>query len=155
MYWYWYYCADDRLVFSRNPMPIARKEHQCCECDMIIRVGDKYSYFVGLWEDDNFSYRRNGRFIVRNTCLKCDNDWETVLRIFRENDLGEMGRVYGLLQQAVQDAFDNNLLAADDQLVKDWLYLETDLENLSPEQMKEYEERKALAEMRALSCPFL
>jgi len=156
MYWYWYYNSTEaRLMFSRNPMPTARKEHQCCECDTIIKVDDRYSYFVGLWEDDNFSYRRNGRLVVRKTCLKCDNDWETLLSVFRENDLDEMGRVYGSLRQAIWDAFNNGLLTADDQLVKDWLYLEIDPESLSPSQLKEYQERKALAEMRACSCPFL
>ena len=165
MYWYWYhnYNADAKLVFSTGErMPTARKEHQCCECDRIIQVGEKYSYFAGRWEDDISSCRRNGRLIVRKTCLKCDQDWKTILRVFRENSLEELDRVYGSLQQAVQDAFDNDLLTEDDQLVKDWLYLEKDLESLSPDQLKEYEERKALAEkrktlveMKTYSCPLL
>lgn len=42
--------------------PIARKEHRCCECGGIIKVGERYERVEGLWDDVWATFK---------TCLPC------------------------------------------------------------------------------------
>ena len=42
----------------------ARKEHKCCECGEIIKVGEKYEYFSGCYD---------GKWWVYKTCEVCSN----------------------------------------------------------------------------------
>lgn len=42
--------------------PVARKEHQCCECRDIIDVGDQYEMIKGRFERDIVTFK---------TCLVC------------------------------------------------------------------------------------
>lgn len=42
----------------------ARKNHNCCECDRQIIVGQEYEYSAGKWEGDLMDYK---------TCLDCSN----------------------------------------------------------------------------------
>lgn len=43
--------------------PKSRKEHKCCECLGVIRVGERYQLFKGVWSGDAYSFK---------TCLECE-----------------------------------------------------------------------------------
>jgi hypothetical protein len=49
-------------VFS-DCMRTARKEHKCCECRRIIKIGEKYHFAKGCWE---------GRWAQYKTCEECN-----------------------------------------------------------------------------------
>jgi hypothetical protein len=48
-------------VYSEE-FPVARKEHKCCECGRIIKVGEKYQLYKGIWE---------GKAARFKTCMPC------------------------------------------------------------------------------------
>ncbi len=156
---YWERCTESRLIFRRDEEPTARKEHKCCECGKTIKTGEKYSYFVGLWGDDYY-YGCGDQFNTFKTCLECEKDWGEILTVFHENREEEACRVFGLLKEAIQDAFDAGFLKGGDRLVREWLGIkpeepEVDIENLSPEEREEYEKREAVVQMRMCSRPLL
>jgi len=37
--------------------PTARKEHKCCECQGVIRAGEKYHKHHGIWEGEPETYK--------------------------------------------------------------------------------------------------
>lgn len=43
----------------------ARKEHKCCECEDIIRVGERYNYLTGVFE---------GKLEIWKTCEFCAHE---------------------------------------------------------------------------------
>lgn len=50
------YDYDPPSVF-RAETPRARKDYKCCECNAVIRKGEKYLYIFGVWEGDASSFR--------------------------------------------------------------------------------------------------
>lgn len=148
---YWENGPESRLIFSKNSEPVAKKEHECCECGKTIKIGEKYSYFVGCWNDDG------NQFGTYKTCSECEKDWNEILDIFHANREHEALRVFGSLEEAVQDAFDAGFLTESDQLIKEWLDIEpeVDIDNLSPEKKEEYERQEAVVQMRMYSRPLL
>lgn len=136
-----------RLVFHREGKPTARKEHQCCECGRTIQIGDEYSCFFGVWGDWNTNppVRIKG---VYKTCLECGRDWYGILEVFHENGVDEACRVFGLLNDAVRNAFDTGFLREGDRLVKKWLGIESEVD-------EESDGRKAVAQMRIHSFRLL
>ncbi len=40
----------------------SRKEHKCCECKQVIKVGSEYEYCSGIWEGQPDSFK---------TCASC------------------------------------------------------------------------------------
>ena len=153
---YWKNYTESRLIFSRDEKPTAKKEHECCECGGTIKIGEKYSYFVGLW-GDGYYYGYAKQFGAYKTCLECEKDWGEILEVFHENREEEACRVSGLLEEAIQDAFDEDFLKEGDRLVKEWLGIEpeVDVENLSPEEREEYERKDTIAQMKAHNIPLL
>jgi len=55
---------DEDAELFREEFPVARKVHECCECKMIIKPGQKYQKVIGKWE---------GEFSTFKTCLPCYN----------------------------------------------------------------------------------
>jgi hypothetical protein len=49
--------------FVRERHPVAAKEHRCCECGDMIRVGERYQYITGKWDGDFVSFK---------TCSVCE-----------------------------------------------------------------------------------
>jgi hypothetical protein len=141
---------DQDLIFSREENPTARKEHKCCECGRIIKIGEKYLHFVGLWEED---YPGN-IFLAFKTCLECKKDWDEVLEVFHRNGEKDAYRVFESLSEVIQDAFNEGFLTLSDLLVKEWL----DTSELSPDERERHgsekaESREAVAQMRIHSRP--
>ncbi len=116
MYWEGNYDQNCGFLDERNPK--AKKEHTCCECKEKISIGTEYLYIVGLWRDER-NYRRY--FKAYKMCLNCDADWRKVLAIFHDNGKEDACIVYTLLEEAVEDAFDEGFIASDDPLIKKWL----------------------------------
>ncbi len=145
---YWDDYVEARLIFRRETEPIARKEHKCCECGRTIKIGEKYSYFVGLW-GDYYSYDDN-QFDVFKTCLECEEDWAKIICVFHENGEYEACRVYTALREAIRDAFHADFLTPEDLLVKEWL-------DIMPEEDGEEscEKEKAFSQMRRHSRPMI
>lgn len=54
--------------FYSETMPIARKQHRCCETGGIIFPGEQYFKVTGKWDGDVISYKR--KLIVENFCKK-------------------------------------------------------------------------------------
>ena len=54
------YC-DAPAVYNKETR-VARREHHCCECNRIIRVGERYEYVRGLWDH---------RWDIFKTCRHC------------------------------------------------------------------------------------
>jgi len=142
---YWEHCVESSLIFSRNPKPIAKKEHECCECGRTIKIGEKYSYFVGCWND--YYYNCGNQFGAYKTCLECEKDWDEILKVFHENNEREACHIFGLLQEAIQDAFSVGYLKVDDLLVQKWLNI--------PEERAISEKEMAISQMRIHSRPLL
>lgn len=44
-------------------VPMARKEHKCCECHGVIAKGEKYHRHSGIWDGEAATYK---------VCLDCD-----------------------------------------------------------------------------------
>ncbi len=132
---------DDASSFEQifcGKRRIARKEHTCCECGRIIKVGEGYFYFVGLLEDPG-----DLKFATYKTCAMCESDWREILNVFC-GDL-EAVRAYGFLRQAIQEAYDKRLLSESDSLVGAWLDI-----------MRERREKEtAVGQMRTFSAPLL
>lgn len=57
-----YVDADDGPDFYNERMPIARKEHICCECSRKIERGETYENFSGKWDFTFSSFK---------TCIDC------------------------------------------------------------------------------------
>jgi len=153
---YWENYVEQRRLFSREEEPTAKKEHECCECERKIKIGEKYSYFVGGWYEGYYG----NFFHAYKTCLECEKDWDEILEVFSKNGEYEACCVFGLLSEAIQDAFDEGFLEEDDRLVKEWLGIEpevpeADVENLSPEERDDHERREAAAQMMVHSAPLL
>lgn len=53
---------DERPDVFRESKRKARKEHHCCECGVVIKVGEMYEHTTGRW--DRF-------FSTFKTCLTC------------------------------------------------------------------------------------
>jgi len=45
----------------------ARQEHQCCECNSTIDIGETYKVYIGLW---------NGKWFRCKQCEFCARVWE-------------------------------------------------------------------------------
>lgn len=53
----------------RESWPIARKQHECCECGSPIDKGEKYRLIDGKWEGEFKQFRQ---------CEFCARVWNTV-----------------------------------------------------------------------------
>jgi len=147
---------DSRLVFHIEKTPTAKKEHKCCECKGTIKPGEKYSYFFGVWDE----YGSGKYAIADKTCLECEKDWGEVLDAFHNNGEEDAIHIFGMLKEAIQDAFDAGFLEESDRLVKEWLDIEAeesevDAESLSSEERDNRERQEAVAQMRVNSTPLL
>ncbi|WP_052700080.1 hypothetical protein [Methylocucumis oryzae] len=58
------YCDDDAIqpTLYREVWRKAIKEHKCCECQDVIKIGERYQYVAGVWE---------GQFSTFKTCASC------------------------------------------------------------------------------------
>lgn len=66
--------------------PIARKEHQCCECDCPIRKNERYFYCFGKWPGVGAkSYRQH---------LDCESACELVRDHFNDGDCIAFGALF-------------------------------------------------------------
>jgi hypothetical protein len=57
-------CDDNYCITGGGVNRKARKDHKCCECRRIIKAGETYEYFSGLWRDSGF-----GDFKTCSHCL--------------------------------------------------------------------------------------
>ncbi|MFH1401797.1 MAG: hypothetical protein ABIG40_02440 [Parcubacteria group bacterium] len=153
---YWENCTERLVIYPRvNTRPIARKNHQCCECKKIIRKGERYSYFGGLWRNEH-SYDQH--FAMYKTCIKCEEVWDKILDVFYNHGESDAIRAYGgLLKQAILDAYNAGYLIENDPLVNEWLDIWPDLdsEDLSSEEKEIYEKNEAFAQMKVHSALLL
>lgn len=60
--------SNDMPEFTDREIRKARKKHRCCECNVIIKPGDKYVRTCGVW-DYGFNYFKQ--------CLGCDSIFTT------------------------------------------------------------------------------
>jgi hypothetical protein len=108
--------CDERPVFSREKVVVARKPHQCIECKQTIPVGTRYHYFVGKWNewDDK---AKVGAF---HTCLACNMDWKTLVDLVSEHEGEEACVCMGFLRDAIAEAVECECLRPDHPLVQKW-----------------------------------
>lgn len=114
---YWDEAYDVLWRSFRERRPTARKEHECCEHkEPKIAVGERYLYVAGVWRrSDDYTYVTGFK-----QCLSCEEDWNTVLEIFRENGEDEACIVYGKLSSAVWDAYEEEYIKGDHPLIQKW-----------------------------------
>jgi len=152
---YWENCTERVVLESKcNTRPIARKEHRCCECGKTIKKGERYSYLGGLCRDE---YYYSQCFAMFKTCLKCEKVWDEILKILHDNRNTDAIRVYGLLEEAIEYAYDMGYLTEEDPLVNEWLDIwpEETLKDLSLEEKEIHEKKEAFVQMVAYSVPLL
>ena len=103
-------CRKREFLFCTDNKPTAKKEYECCECGRTIKRGEKYFYFVGAWREDG-----SGKFFhAYKICLMCQKDWDEIIDVFYDNgNYDVLCIVYGLLDQAIQEAFDEGFLKED------------------------------------------
>lgn len=150
MYWE---NVRSRLVLQSkcNTRPVARKNHECCECGKEIYKGEEYSYFGGVWYDD-WSYERC--FAMYKTCLRCEEAWDYLLKIFDHHGESDAVRVYGgALREAIKDAYEEEYLTENDPLVNEWLGIWP--EDFSPEEKEACERKRTVSQMKTYSAPLL
>jgi len=56
--------VDDYVTPISDTKPTARKEHTCCECGRIIRIGERYRLEKNVFD---------GSFDTFKTCVDCDS----------------------------------------------------------------------------------
>ena len=138
---YWDGDYDVLCLTLRKDSPRARKKHTCCEHeDGKIAIGQEYISIVGIWEDQN-GYRGRHRNTVK-LCLDCQEDWDTVLKIFHDNGEWDANIVYGELKEAVWDALGCGFINGIHPLVEKW-YPEECMASLELGETGESDEEKA------------
>ena len=108
----WKGFSEQKCQFWIDEERTARKEHVCCECNQRIPKGSRYFHIAGKWDN---------RFDAFDICLDCQEDWEEVLNMFRGIGEDDAIIVYGLLREAVEDAFEADIIGEDSPLVQKWL----------------------------------
>lgn len=53
--------------FYRITEPVARKDHECCECNARIKKGEKHFQVTGKWEGEISSFRQH--FLCMEACM--------------------------------------------------------------------------------------
>jgi len=77
----------------------ANKEHRCCECGGLIRVGEKHEYASGVWDGDFRAFR---------TCSSCEilrNECADITKETRSYDDGIFS--FGELQTELEEILSN------------------------------------------------
>ncbi len=109
---------EEILVFGRNSVHMANKSHMCCECQRVIRPGERYHKFVGKWDDEYF-----GEF---KTCEVCEDDWDklmTVCDYFSNKYNLSLTRVYGALGETIKEAVELGFLGERNRRYRRWMHL--------------------------------
>ena len=94
----------------REKIRKARKEHECGECSGEIKRGELYWYIEGKCDYD---------FYIFKMCSGCYIDWKLVEDIYYENRESSL-IIYGMIGEAVEEAFDLDFLYKDDSLIRKW-----------------------------------
>ena len=136
---YWEDDHDKNCGFLEEKRPTAKKEHDCCECSEKVPIGEKYLRIAGLWKNSVNSGRY---FKAYEMCLKCNEDWNAVLKVFRDNGKEDACIVYGLLSEAVSDAYYEDFIEPHDFLIERWL--PNYFEDLRTEEEKDTDNWKAI-----------
>lgn len=55
-------CGDGPSTY-RETRPKARRDHKCCECGGVIRSGETYTSFWGVWDGESSTFK---------TCADCE-----------------------------------------------------------------------------------
>ncbi len=112
------------LVFERKSVHVARKNHLCCECQRIIRPGERYHKFVGKWRDNTFSDEYFGEY---KTCEACEDDWDKLMAVCdyfsSEYDLSPLTRVSGALGETIKEAVELGFLGERNRRYRRWMHL--------------------------------
>lgn len=109
---------DETIEISNGRWVTARNDHGCCECRKMIKAGEKYWLFFGVWWNSYIGQKFVGSY---KTCRDCDGDWAKVLDAFHNRGDDEASRIYGSLHIAVEDLHDNRLITKRNSLFKKWL----------------------------------
>ncbi|MDD5145763.1 MAG: hypothetical protein PHF44_02890 [Candidatus Pacebacteria bacterium] len=140
--------SDQIALCHKERKPTARKDHVCCECSGTIKKGEKYSCVFGVWQDYGSSRPFAEQF---KTCFRCEEDWGEILKVFDGNGERDAYRVYGMLREIIQDAFDKGFLTAKDRLANKWL----NIWSVEKPDLEQLEREEAVAQMRVHSTPLL
>ena len=62
----------------------ARREHTCCECHQVIKIGEKYHLLKGCWE---------GKWDEYKTCIDCQVLREEIGTLYRGDELPPFGEL--------------------------------------------------------------
>jgi hypothetical protein len=123
-------CEDEILVFERESTHIARKNHLCCECQRVIRHGERYHKFVGKWKYDTFS--DDGHFGEYKTCEACEDDWNKLIKIYMEvyddpsnehDYLFPFARTFGVLRETIEEAVELGFLGEGNRRYRRWIHM--------------------------------
>lgn len=150
---YWDCCEESTGTFCKHKEQIARKKHRCCECEKTIQIGERYSYFSGLW----IRYDGSTHFGAFKTCFKCEKDWDEILDVFCKNGEIKAIRVFSFLKKAIKEAFDWDFLTENDRLVQEYLgiFPEADVKEPSSEERETWEKQEAFVRMKSFSQPLI
>ena len=75
-----YYCECDYdlpSLFKKYIVKSARKDHQCCECQRTIKLGETYEYTFGVW---------NGVAQTFKTCEQCQEIKHWAIESYEESN---------------------------------------------------------------------
>lgn len=75
----------------------ARKEHRCCECNLVIPAGDTYQYISGIWDGSPDSYKTCMNCVyVRNVFTSLPENDTAIIGGLREEISGSFCRDFGI-----------------------------------------------------------
>ena len=91
------YCSGgDPPEWYTERIVAARKDHRCCECTDVIKIGERHQYVAGKWNGDVGQYR---------TCLSCAELRAETASEFNDYStpaFGSLGCCY--MQDLIEDA---------------------------------------------------
>jgi hypothetical protein len=82
--------VDFPSVFS-DTVRKAHRDHKCCECERIIKPGDKYHLFKGCWD---------GKWDEYKTCLECDGIRAELRSLYRSDECPAFGELFEWVHEA-------------------------------------------------------
>lgn len=61
--------------FQTETMPVARKQHQCCECYGPIQPGQQYQLISGCWEGDMATFKTCSSCVAARSWATAQPEW--------------------------------------------------------------------------------
>lgn len=96
---------------------VARKHHLCCECEIIISVGDRYQYSSGIWDGEPADYKQ---------CINCS---ELMVSATKSSESPYDSPCFG----GLYEWFEEHIIISCNG--REWLHYMADKINVEPEKL--------------------